>query len=147
MFATPELGIFQDLSATYEEGRSYHLSVRIRGGSQGMELGRPIEIQLYYRDGSDAIVPIAVTEFLNDNLDSPTHLVEVTADLAEVEASDAWAGEDIGIRILSTATESNQGGAWDIDNVRLTAVPEPATVALVAIGGAIGLAARRRRQG
>ena len=112
-----------------------------------MPIGAPIGIQLYYRDGSNAIVPIAMTEFLNENTGSPTELLDVTALLPTVLPTDAWAGENIGIRILSTVElqEVNlQGGTWGIDNVRLTAIPEPASVGLLLLAG--GLALRRGRR-
>jgi hypothetical protein len=41
-----------------------------------------------------------------------------------VQASDVWAGKNIGIQLLSLATTNNQGGYWDVDNVRLVETVE-----------------------
>jgi hypothetical protein len=124
MFATPDLGIFQDLAATYEVGRSYSLTVALRGGSGGMPLGSPIELSLYYRDDDGYIVPIAATEFLNDYTGSPTLLLDASVELTTVQPADAWADRPIGIMILATVGLDEpqlQGGTWGIDNVRLEA--------------------------
>ncbi len=142
LFAPPGAGFYQDLLATYEVGRSYHATMGIQGGgavpgSDPMQLNVPAEIQLFYRDGGDNIIVIASGEYLNDNDTGVlTQLTDVTADLATVQASDPWAGQSIGIRIVATqAGFAGQQGYFDIDNVRLEAVPEPGALALLALGG------------
>lgn len=125
LFGTPDLGIYQDLGATYEPGLSYHLSVAIRGGSGGMPLGSPIEVSLYYRNNNGLQIPIAATEFLNENLGSPTSLLDVEVHTPVVSPGDAWACKNIGISILATVKLDEpelQGGTWGIDNVRLNAL-------------------------
>jgi len=131
MFATPDMGIYQDLSATYEVDRSYRLAVALRGGSGGMPLNSPVEVSLYYRDGSNDIVPVAASEFLNDQAGSPTSLVDVIVNVPVVLSAHAWANQNIGIMIRSAVELSEpelQGGTWGIDHVRLTGgSPVPAT--------------------
>jgi len=122
MFGTPDLGIYQDLATAYEIGRSYHLTVAIRGGSGGMPLDAPIEISLYYRDDSDDVIPFATTKFLNDNVGSPTNLLDVMVEAPAVGPGDPWACRDIGTMILVAVKLDEphlQGGTWGIDNVRL----------------------------
>lgn len=139
LFATPDLGISQDLAATYEEGNAYELTVALRGGSGGMPQDSPIAVTLYYRDGGDNIVPIASTEFLNDSTSSPTSLLDVSVSIPPVDAADAWFGQNIGIQIQSTVGLDEpelQGGTWGIDNVRLEslsgeAVPAASTWGLI----------------
>ena len=126
IFATPDMGVYQDLETTYEIGRSYRLTVALRGGSGGMPLGSPVEVSLYYRDGGNNIVPVAATEFLNEHSGSPTSLLDVIVDVPTVLPGDAWANQNIGVRILSTVELGEpelQGGTWGIDRVRLDAGP------------------------
>jgi len=57
-------------------------------------------------------------------------------------------GQDIGIEILNTSGALGATHSWiDVDNVNLSVVPvpEPATMALVSLGGLALVAFRRRR--
>ena len=64
--------------------------------------------------------------------------------LPEVQAGDAWAGHNVGIQLLSAY--GTGVGYWDVDNVRLVSVPEPATLGLLALGAAGMLIIRSRAQ-
>jgi hypothetical protein len=145
MFALPDVGLSQELSATYEVGLSYTLTVGMLG-SQGIAEGSTFELGLYYLDGLNAPITVASTPVTYTATGFPngvTELVEFAVNLAEVQASDAWAGQNIGIQLLST---SGTTGVWDLDNVRLQAVPEPGTMALLAIGLGVLIAAGARTQ-
>jgi hypothetical protein len=48
-----------------------------------------------------------------------------------VRAGDAWAGQHIGIQMLSTVDTNLQGGYWDLDSVRLSSILEPVLLAPV----------------
>ncbi|MEO8428993.1 MAG: hypothetical protein ABI651_18005, partial [Verrucomicrobiota bacterium] len=48
-----------------------------------------------------------------------THFVDFQVRTPFVQASDAWAGKHIGIRLASAVGFDLQGGYWDVDNVRL----------------------------
>jgi hypothetical protein len=147
MFSNPGYELYQDLDATFSVDRSYRLTVGIVGGGYGMQLGCPMEIRLYYRDGDGTRVTIAAEQVANTNTTgSLTHLTDYALDLPVVAAGDAWAGKNIGVQLIQTATPEMAGGYWDFDNVRLTATaaPEPGAIVLLAVGLG-GLAARRWR--
>lgn len=147
ILALPGTGMSQELEATYEVGLSYTLTVGMASSSsQPLSDGNTFELSLYYLDALDALVTVASTPVTYNTAEFPTltEFVDFSVNLGEVQGGDAWAGENIGIRLLSTS--SGTGGAWDIDNVRLQAIPEPGTWALLALGLGAGLAYQRRGQ-
>jgi thiamine pyrophosphokinase len=137
MFVIPEVGIFQDydyptnhaFNATYEIGKSYHLTVGLIGGAQVLQVdGATCEIALYYRDSASNVTVVAATTVTNlpTIFSNKTHFIDFHADSAFVKASDPWAGEHIGVRVFSSITDTNlEGGYWDLDNVRLTSTRAP----------------------
>jgi hypothetical protein len=144
MFARPDLALFQDYDTTdyrstvpthefnaiYEPGKAYHLTVAVMGGvtNYGLEDGDTVELSLYYRDAASNAITVAATTVTNDSehlFTNHTHLLDFHADTQPVKAVDAWAGQHIGIALRSTVTDTNLGGYWDLDNVRLTATLAP----------------------
>ncbi len=135
LFALPEVAISQDyntLSGTntvpghefnvlFEPGKSYALTVAVLGGGGGMTNGATLELSLYYRDAASNRVTVAATTITHSTALFPTnsHLIDFQARTAVVQASDAWAGKNIGVRLASTGGFELQGGYWDVDNVRL----------------------------
>jgi hypothetical protein len=103
------------------------LKLGVNGGGGGMQPGATLQVDLYYRDASSNIVTVAATMITNnlDNFPNQTHLFDYEVCVPVVKAADPWAGQHIGVRILSTVTTNLQGGYWDIDNVRLKSVPAP----------------------
>ena len=144
LFAVPEVGLFQDFDsldwrqtepthdfdAEFERGTAYQLTVGAIGGGGGMLEGARLEIGLYYRDTSSNAVTVASTNIAHsvDLFPTTTHFVDVRVDVPTVQASDPWAGKKIGIRMTSTVSQELAGGYWDLDNVRLLSVREPALV-------------------
>ena len=84
-------------------------------------------------DGGNAVVLTSAEGSALDTGAWATVSFEFTADAVDNAAS---IGKDLGIRILGASSSSN------IDNVSISAVPEPATLALLGIGG---LLLRRKR--
>ena len=141
LFALPEVAIFQDYTtiygtnatpahdmiAQYEVGKSYSLTVGVLGGGGGMSNGVPLEISLYYRDGSNNRVNVSATTVTNNSTVFPTntYFTDFQVVVPAVKSTDAWAGKYIGVQIASKADFSNQGGYWDLDNVRLQSVRDP----------------------
>lgn len=143
MFVVPEVAIFQDYNSTdwshtpaplhaftakFEVGHTYNLTVGIVGGGGGMQEGASLELSLYYRDSGGNRVTVARSTVVHseDKFPSTNHLVDCLLSMPVVKPTDAWAGQYIGIQILSTVTTELQGGYWDLDNVRLTSAAEPA---------------------
>jgi len=134
LFSPPGCELYQDLTATFEVGQSYQLTVAVQGGGYGMMYGVPMEIRLYYRDGNNRIT-VGAEEIINTNTSgSMSVLTDYQLDIPAVTAGDGWAGKNIGVQLISTADFTNMGGFWDIDNVRLLSIPEPVSLALLAIG-------------
>jgi hypothetical protein len=136
MFAVPQVGVFQDyesmdwthtnaplhaFDARYEPGKSYQLTVGIIGGGGNMLPGATVDLRFYYRDALSNLVTIASTTVTNSpaTFSNTTHLVDFQLRLPPIQTADPWAGQHIGIELLSTVDTNLQGGYWDIDNVRL----------------------------
>jgi hypothetical protein len=141
LFVVPQVALFQDydslawndtvpshaFNATYDPGKSYHLTVGIIGTGGGMQQGATIELDLYYRDANSNMVMVATTPITNVStvFSNNTHFVDCTVDTPTVKTTDPWAGQHVGIQMISTIVDTNQGGYWDLDNVRLSSILEP----------------------
>ena len=134
-----------DFNSTFEVGKWYTLTLGVFGKS--MVDGAILELSLYYRDGTNLVTVGATDVFYHAAdfpLTSPMSLHDIQVNVPIVQASDAWAGKNIGIKIESVYGDGN--GYWDMDNVRLTAVPEPASVSLLGLAlGGLWFARGRRR--
>lgn len=162
MFSFPEVGLFQDyntldwndatpshdFNAIFEVGKSYNLTLGVfgKGFSGNMTEGSMLELSLYYRDGLDNMVPVESTvitytaaQFANV---PPLSLIDFSVNVPTVQPGDAWANQNIGIQIKSLF--GNGDGYWDMDNLRLTAVPEPGAASMLALGLAGGWLMRRQ---
>jgi hypothetical protein len=158
LFADPEVGLFQDydtvdwndpapshaFDARFEVGKSYTLTVGVNGGGGGMLEGATMELRLYYRDGASNKVTVAATSITNtlSNFPVHTHFTDYQVRLERVNAGDAWAGQHIGVEMVSTVDTNLQGGYWDLDHVRLSAVLEPVWQDIVRTNNQFGFALR-----
>ena len=147
----PGAGISQDLSspdAKFEVGMSYDLTLGIFG--KNMTEGSFLHLSLFYRDGLNNMVTVGTPTTItysaaNFPITPSLNLIDYSAGVATVQVGDAWAGKNIGIKIESVFGDGN--GNWDMDNARLTAVPEPASLGLLTFGlGGLLLARSRRRR-
>jgi hypothetical protein len=158
LFAVPSVGLFQDYASvawnegapshafdvTYEVGLSYELTVGVLAGP-GMAPGATLQVSLYYRDGSDQFVTVASRDIVFSPAEFPTttHLNDYQVHLPTVAAGDAWAGQKLGVSLLAMTPG---GSYWDVDNVRLVAIPEPGPLTLLALGaGAVWVGRRKVR--
>jgi hypothetical protein len=137
------VGIFQDhysrdwddaepsraFDAVFEPGRSYTLTAGVIGMGGNMLEGVPLEMALYAGAATGSPRTVAALTITNGPAVFPnrTNLVDHTLRTPMVRAGDAWAGQHIGIRFLSTVTDDMKGGYWVLDNVRLSSTPGPAS--------------------
>jgi hypothetical protein len=136
IFNTPGVALFQDYQAVdstgaashafgaiYEAGKSYKLVTGFIGNTNfGEPPGATLQMSLYYRDSSNNMVTIVSTNIVYDTnvFTSITNLVDFELDLPGVQATNAWAGQHIGIEFLSIGSTNLEGGYWDLDNIRLS---------------------------
>jgi len=123
MFALPQMAISQDLDATFNVGKTYTLSVGLIGGGGGMTNGSTFDLSLYFLDGTN-MVTVADTTVTNtqNNFPTDTHFVNFQVLVTNVQATDPWAGQNVGIQLLATPDFDNPdswGGFWDVGNVGL----------------------------
>jgi len=112
-------GLQQDLTATYEVGCDYRLSVAVgvsmRFPPSTEELVDTIELVLYYYDETESVVDITSATVQAAGL-STTRLQDFSVYLPTVGSDEAWAGKTIGVAIRATGMA---GGFWTVDHVRL----------------------------
>lgn len=141
LFVVPEVALFQDydstdwkspapthaFNATFEPGKSYQLTLGVIGTGGGMQQGATLELSLYYRDANSNKVAVAAVSITNtlSVFSNNTHFVDCEVTVPTVRPTDAWAGQHLGIQMLSTVDTNLQGGYWDLDNVRLSSTLEP----------------------
>ena len=145
IFAVPQAGFFQDYDSTdwsnpvpahafdarFEVGKSYQLTVGVLGGGGNMQSGASLLVGVYYRDGASNQVSVSATPVVYEPPPEPgpKRLVDVTVQVPTVPASVPWAGQHIGIQLLSTIDPGLAGGFWDIDHVRLKSFDQPVLLA------------------
>ncbi len=151
LFAVPEVGLFQDYDSTdwshptpthafdvrFEVGRSYRLTIGAIGGGGNMTNGVTLQLSLYYRDAASNQVTVAATTITNTPavFTNTTHLIDCSLHVPTVNAGDPWAGQHLGVQLLSTVDPALTGGYWDLDNVRLEAFPEPTLADATVVAG------------
>jgi hypothetical protein len=141
----------QTLATNFQPGKSYTLTVGVAhnygGGNPAFQPDptAKVTLSLFYTDATGRHV-LASRDVVNDALTglSATHLIDFSAITPIVVANDPSIGHGIGIAMTTTSPVANSGGFFDLDNVRVTAVPEPASVALIAVSAGALLARRRR---
>ena len=144
LFADPDAGLFQDYDSVdwndpspthafdvkFTVGKTYKLTVGVIGGGYSMLPETPLQAGLYYRDAASNNVVVAATTitYSATYFSNRTHFVDFSVATSAVNATDPWAGKNVGIQFLSTVTPELMGGYWDLENVRLTSSTATALV-------------------
>ena len=154
LFAVPEVGLFQDydsvdwndtepthaFDARFNVGKGYRLAFGIFVGTSAgvpMQDGVTMEASLYYRDASSNRVIVAATTVTNTGAvtANQNHFLDFRVTAPPVQGGDAWAGQNIGIQLLSTVESNMQGGYWVVDHIRLTEFEPPALTSPARVNG------------
>ncbi len=143
----PQVSLSQQLDATYQVGQAYRLQVGVFGKSMPAESTATLSLSLYYT-GEAGDVTVGTPTLIGFDSSTfpgggPLSLVDFSVNLPVVQPGDDWAGENIGIRIESLMGDGQ--GSWDVDNVRLSAIPEPGAGLLLLCGLLTALCRKRRR--
>jgi hypothetical protein len=155
VFANPEVGLFQDYTSTdwsnstpthafdarFEPGKSYRLTVGVLVGTAiPMAEGATLELSLYYRDAASNRFAVATTTITNSPsvFSNGTHFLDFQVNVPPVKSGDAWAGQRLGIAMMSLVGSAQPGGYWDIDHIRLTANRAPVLSGATAADGSFG---------
>lgn len=143
IFAIPGVSLSQSLSAQFEVGQAYQMSLGILGGG-GITEGSTFAFSLFFRDSNNNPVTLASTSvsYSASTFPNATHLIDYSLIVPAIQPTDPAAGKNIGVQL--TSTFGTGAGYWDVDNVRVAAVPEPTTLALLLVGSAALLARRSR---
>ncbi len=130
LFAVPGVGLWQELERVFEPGTAYQLDALVLGNGGNMLPGPALEFVLGAFATGGEVLPLASLSITNDPAIFPlrTRLLPFQLRTPLVRAADAWAGRPIVIQILSRVTPAQQGGYWDVDDLRLTAVRPPEIV-------------------
>jgi hypothetical protein len=149
MFNAPGLFISQNVAGSnYEVGKSYKLKFGVLASDATVPFvgavpdGDPIAGLLYYGGNpSNVVGTLSVPAGVQQK--NQTLLFDTELDVPAVLPSDAWANQQIGVMFFIPLTASG-GGVWDVTDVTLEAVPEPAALSILGLGAAAVLWRRRR---
>jgi hypothetical protein len=136
----------QVLTTAFAANTQYTLTLGVSDAGGAPPPGDQLSLQLFYTTPAAPNTPVylATTNVVQgtDSL-SNTALTDysATTPLLGQSGIDPAVGNDIGIIFTTTGVG---GGEFNLDNVRLTATPEPGTLALLGLAAAPGLMRRRR---
>ena len=134
-------GIWQNTGAAVQLGASYALDVTAEVGQAPMT-----GLNLSFQDVTAGWTMVANRNFTFANQTAGGNSLETFELDIPASALTLNVGDTIGVGVLMyESPSSQQGWAW-IQNVSLTVVPEPTSLALLAMGGVGTLVAFRRRQ-
>lgn len=145
LLAVPTAGISQILDSQFEAGLQYTMTVGMLAGGNITE-ANSLSLQLFYLDdaGQSKVLASFTVDYSPAEFPTVTHLVDQHVASGVLQAGEAPVGKNIGLQIVANSGDGT--GYWDLDNVRVTAsaVPEPGTWALLALGLGGLIAAGRR---
>jgi hypothetical protein len=144
ILSAPTINFYQNLTATYTVGQQYTFSF---GTISEAPVGDTLNLIAYYLNAG-TMVPVATDTVTSQATNDITTLLYSSVTTPVVKSTDAWAGQPIGIEVaigVGGTAQGGQDGDWDVDNITaVSAVPEPATAGLMALG--LGVLLHRRRR-
>jgi len=153
---TEPIALHRTLGDAFVPGRTYTFSFDAAQSNNSIpNPGAELEVRFFFNGpggrtlvanrviGTDDVVDVNVPANQDNPLDPDSELfvnsfTPFSFDVT-VAGADPWADAAIGLEIRPI---SGTTGFWDIDNIRVTEIPEPATAMLLGIGGL--LMTRRR---
>jgi hypothetical protein len=138
--------IYQQLPTVYAAGQSYTLSAGVAISSvQPPDTGSHLRLELYYLSNGN-MIPVASTLLTNDTATSLQNdsLNYFTVQTPVTAANAPYLNQPIGVLISTTDNTAATGGTYDLDNITVSATPEPGSVALLGMG-LLAIGTRRRR--
>jgi hypothetical protein len=136
----------QVLGSSFAAGQSYTLTTSV-----AHSFGSPpaatdeVRLALYYVGADTQRHIVAQRDVFNDAATglSANHFFDFTTTSPVLDASDPAVGQPIGVLLTTIGAV---GGFFDLDNVRVDAVPEPGAAAVIGAGALAGSLLRRRRR-
>lgn len=157
------VSIHQESAGVFEAQKDYSFTLAV-GLSSVFPAGddAPLRIAIGYLDdtpgleGSEMFQELAGLDIIASQLgpgagtSGPSPLSDFTVELDDLDIAPELLGKGIAVEIrvdvpsdIPVQDRFNIGGSFNYDNARLAVVPEPTSLALLAVGGLLGL--RRRR--
>lgn len=113
----------QELTDTFEVGRSYQLTVAVGTSfTFPVDATEELEIALFYFDGG--VEQVVASANVSGAAAGITTLTDVVVNAAVVASGDPWAGQPLGVLIRPSITDPDDTmgeGFWNVDFVRLEA--------------------------
>lgn len=130
-------GIQQTLAETFSANTAYSVVVAVGSRNNAGAFTASLDVVLLA-----GATQIASATFRNTAFDGT--FADYSLEYAYTPAHFGLIGQPLTIRLLENNSVS--AGELDIDNIRMTAIPEPASAALLLGLGALGLGVTRRRR-
>ncbi len=147
--AIDQNSLTQTLGSDFQANKSYSLTVAVGIPYAGDVTTEPdaeaeLQLALFYTD-TNGIEIVTSTDVLNNEATglSGTQMLDVTTPLTFIAPDDGAVGQPIGI-LMDVSDPDNGGGFFNVADVVVTQVPEPASIGLLLAGSSLLLHRRRR---
>jgi hypothetical protein len=131
-------------ATTFQAGQSYTLTSGLANAGAAPSPGSKLTIDLYWVDGLGAQHNVAERIVDPSELNQASVIDLSTTPTALLSAGDPAVGKQVFIGYFASGTG---GGEFDLDNVRLTSVPEPGAIGIPSLAAASLVGHRRIRRG
>jgi len=117
ILAVPQVTLFQTLSATFQAGESYNVTLGVFG-KPSVAPGSTLELSLYYLDNLNNEVTVGSTTITySAGAFSVTNLVDFTASTAQIDPNSQAAGKNIGTTHITNGCYRLHPIEWNIGEV------------------------------